>query len=230
MQQIQQNIMMKLSTEEIEYLIKNPLQPPINFMDKIIPMTKKEIKNLPHPPKEWLEDIDKTNDELINEAEDKIINCYFSWREQDLDKDEEENKYCYDNFDIYCNQIELDDEEYDDNIIKIARERASKTFQRYHNESMAKINCIKKEMNIKKTFNKQNKKMQKYITKYLEEYQESNLIYQKKKKQVAIYGGVYYENDTDVEFLAHWDSCAKGYSKKEDYRNFIKCDIIKKLY
>ena len=72
--------------------------------------------------------------------------------------------------------------------------------------------------------------MQEYITKYLEEYQESNLIYQKKRKEVACYGGVCYEKDTDVEFLAHWDSCAKGYSKKEDYRNFIKCDIIKKLY
>lgn len=212
MQQIQEIIMAKLSTEEIEYLIKYPLQPPSQFMDKFIPMTKKEIKKLPHPPKEWIEDINKRNCALINEAQDKIINCYFSWREN-ISEDDEKYKYSYNNFSDYCNDIEYN--EYPDNVLKVAKEKASITFQRYHDESMAKINCIKKEMNIKKTFNKQNKKMQEYITKYLEEYQESNLIYRK---------------NTKLEFLAHWDSFACDFDTKEDYRNFIKEDIIKKLY
>jgi hypothetical protein len=36
MQQIKNNIMTKLSSEEIEYLIKNPLLPPIQFSDRFI--------------------------------------------------------------------------------------------------------------------------------------------------------------------------------------------------
>ena len=199
----------KLSTEDIDNLIKNPLPPPIQFMDKQLPqITDEDIKNLPHPPKELLEGLNYPED-FIKEAEDKIINCYCSWREQDLDEDEEENKYCYDNFDIYCNQIELDDEEYDDFIIENARESASFYFQGLYNESIAEINCIKKEMNINKRFSKQNAKMKRIIRKYL-----------LKNKTSKNFGG---------REGADWDDWATGFKTKKDYRIFIKDDIIKRI-
>tara|TARA_R110000744_G_scaffold52006_1_gene111669 strand:+ start:63 stop:716 length:654 start_codon:yes stop_codon:yes gene_type:complete len=215
MQQIHQ-LTNKLSTEDIDNLIKNPLPPPIQFMDRyqngdfgLLPI---EIWDKIYSMKKAME-LNDENERLIKEAENKIINCYYSWREQDLDKDEEENKYSYDNFDIYCNQIEL--EEYDDFIIENARERASKFFNKLYEESTAKINCIKKEMKTKKTFNKQTEKMQKYITKYLEKYQESNQIYRK---------------NTKLEFFAFWDDFACDFDTKEEHRIFIKNDIIRKLY
>lgn len=105
-----------------------------NLHKQLPPITDEDIKNLPHPPKELLEGLKDTED-FIKEAEDKIINCYYSWREEE--NEEEGNlRYSYGEFDDYCNYIELD-EEYDDIIIKKARERASKFFVlQYYNELM----------------------------------------------------------------------------------------------
>ena len=204
----------KLSNEDIDYLIKNPVNAPIQFMDRyqngdfgLLPI---EIWDKIYSMKKAME-LNDENERLIKEAEDKIINCYYSWRE-DVNEEEDHLRYSYDNFDVYCDYIELD-EEYDDIIIKKATERASKFFNKLHEEATAKIkiNCIEKEMNINKPFLKQNAKMQRIIRKYLLKNKKPNRITKRLKLD------------------AGWDDYAEGFKTKKGYRTFIKDEIIKRI-